>query len=269
MSEPLYSAEQIRIPSELPEILKNYAKFIIKSQPADILASSAEYFSRLSKQRTQANGGKRLTNMQLEAFYAKFSTPDDRGTVPRKDIDEAAAAANIPATQVQDVLSLGGWSADRVPWLKFWAFLCASAAGTLMATVELVCELIGDNGRISVPIVQDIAVFLIEQDRTVDPTLASHITRALEALSPRDHPIPQVIEAVRQEIEGKGAADGEPAAGSDDAQGGYAHESAESYPDDSAGTAPTDFGAEAETATGSGDATGDDVIQESVAEEEQ
>nr|KAJ3421876.1 Ropporin-1A [Polyrhizophydium stewartii] len=246
MSEPLYSAEQIRIPSELPEILKNYAKFIIKSQPADILASSAEYFSRLSKQRTQANGGKRLTNMQLEAFYAKFSTPDDRGTVPRKDIDEAAAAANIPATQVQDVLSC-----------------------TLMATVELVCELIGDNGRISVPIVQDIAVFLIEQDRTVDPTLASHITRALEALSPRDHPIPQVIEAVRQEIEGKGAADGEPAAGSDDAQGGYAHESAESYPDDSAGTAPTDFGAEAETATGSGDATGDDVIQESVAEEEQ
>jgi hypothetical protein len=41
--DPLYSAEQIKIPPSLPEILKNYAKFIIKTQPRDILQSSAEY----------------------------------------------------------------------------------------------------------------------------------------------------------------------------------------------------------------------------------
>lgn len=40
---PIYSAEQIRIPPELPEILKNYAKYIIKNQPQDIVGSSATY----------------------------------------------------------------------------------------------------------------------------------------------------------------------------------------------------------------------------------
>jgi hypothetical protein len=40
---PIYSAEQIRIPPELPEILKSYAKFIIKNQPEDIIGSSATY----------------------------------------------------------------------------------------------------------------------------------------------------------------------------------------------------------------------------------
>jgi hypothetical protein len=42
-SESLFSAEQIKIPSELPEIMKNYTKFIIKTQPQDIMAASAEY----------------------------------------------------------------------------------------------------------------------------------------------------------------------------------------------------------------------------------
>ncbi|KAJ3086317.1 Ropporin-1-like protein [Phlyctochytrium bullatum] len=40
--EPLYCAEQIKIPPDLPDILKNYTKHIIRSQPADILACSAE-----------------------------------------------------------------------------------------------------------------------------------------------------------------------------------------------------------------------------------
>ena len=40
--EQMYCAEQINIPSELPEILKNYTKFIIRSQPTNIAAASAE-----------------------------------------------------------------------------------------------------------------------------------------------------------------------------------------------------------------------------------
>jgi hypothetical protein len=43
METPIFSAEQIRIPPELPEILKNYAKFIIKTHPQDIFQASAEY----------------------------------------------------------------------------------------------------------------------------------------------------------------------------------------------------------------------------------
>jgi hypothetical protein len=40
--ETMYCAEQINIPSALPEILKNYTKYVLKNQPIDILTASAE-----------------------------------------------------------------------------------------------------------------------------------------------------------------------------------------------------------------------------------
>ena len=41
--EPLFSAEQIRVPAEFPDILKDYSKFIIRTQPRDLVSASAEY----------------------------------------------------------------------------------------------------------------------------------------------------------------------------------------------------------------------------------
>jgi hypothetical protein len=46
-TEQIYSADQIRIPAEFPDILKNYSKFIIRKQPGDLIAASAEYASTL------------------------------------------------------------------------------------------------------------------------------------------------------------------------------------------------------------------------------
>jgi hypothetical protein len=40
--EPLYCAEQIKVPEGLPEILKEYTKAIIREQPKDINAWSAK-----------------------------------------------------------------------------------------------------------------------------------------------------------------------------------------------------------------------------------
>jgi hypothetical protein len=40
MPEPIYSAEQIRIPTEFPTILKDYSKYILREQPKDLLAAS-------------------------------------------------------------------------------------------------------------------------------------------------------------------------------------------------------------------------------------
>ena len=40
--EPIYSTEQIHIPPQLADILKNYTKFIIKTQPLNINNASAE-----------------------------------------------------------------------------------------------------------------------------------------------------------------------------------------------------------------------------------
>jgi hypothetical protein len=39
--EPLYCAEQIKVPVGFPELLKEYTKAIIREQPADVNAWSA------------------------------------------------------------------------------------------------------------------------------------------------------------------------------------------------------------------------------------
>jgi hypothetical protein len=40
----IFCAEQIVVPDELPMILKNYAKSVIREQPQDIVSFSSKYF---------------------------------------------------------------------------------------------------------------------------------------------------------------------------------------------------------------------------------
>jgi hypothetical protein len=48
--EPYYTSEQISIPSEFPDILLQFSKAAIRTQPSDVLAWSAAYvvFSNLT-----------------------------------------------------------------------------------------------------------------------------------------------------------------------------------------------------------------------------
>ncbi|KAJ3413647.1 Ropporin-1-like protein [Chytridiales sp. JEL 0842] len=177
-AEPLYCAEQIKIPPELPDILKNYTKHIIRTQPTDIIGSSAEYFGRLAKQRNVV--GKKITNMQLESFYNKFSS-SDKQMVTKKEIDDACNHAGVINSQVSDIMTLGGWSGDKIPWLKFWALLAAAASGTLVATIETVTQLLGDNGTIPTGPVTEVFQFLADRDPSQEKAKTANVIKALQA----------------------------------------------------------------------------------------
>jgi hypothetical protein len=49
-TEPMYCAEQINIPDNLGEILKAYAKEVIRQQPGNIYEFSARYFAQVCSQ---------------------------------------------------------------------------------------------------------------------------------------------------------------------------------------------------------------------------
>lgn len=40
----IFSADQIEVPTELPNILKDYSKEVIRSNPKDLVKFSREYF---------------------------------------------------------------------------------------------------------------------------------------------------------------------------------------------------------------------------------
>ncbi|KAI8900368.1 hypothetical protein BC833DRAFT_582116 [Globomyces pollinis-pini] len=168
----IYSAEQIVIPPELPEILKNYAKYIIKQQPKDIIIASSEYFGRLSTQTKQLQGGK-LSKQQLLTFYKKFSI--SKPNVTKLDIQEGCEWADVPLHQVADTLTVGDWTGDSAPWINFWALLCASVAGNLLATLLLIIELVSEGGQVNLTLVRTAFEFLSSKDSEVSDEIISNI----------------------------------------------------------------------------------------------
>ena len=72
--EPYYCSQQINIQPELPDILKQFTKAAIRTQPKDVLTWSAAYF------RAMANGEMPPVKDRLEMPTATQKT--DTGLTP-------------------------------------------------------------------------------------------------------------------------------------------------------------------------------------------
>jgi len=57
----IFCAEQIIVPDELPTILKNYSKEVIRSNPGDLVDFSLKYFEDMLKKREEAPGNDATT----------------------------------------------------------------------------------------------------------------------------------------------------------------------------------------------------------------
>ncbi|RKP02528.1 hypothetical protein CXG81DRAFT_10690, partial [Caulochytrium protostelioides] len=164
--EAIYSAEQLRIPPELPEVLKNYAKFIIRQQPQDLYACSAQYFESLASEQMNRRSS-RLSEMQLEAFYAKFKSRDSEAITVR-DMEDVFLQLTIPHDVLTDVQRVGNLYADPIPWFTTWALLLQQSAGTLGNAVLLGSRLAGDDGNAIRDVVLKIAQVLAKYETTAD-----------------------------------------------------------------------------------------------------
>ena len=51
----IFSAEQIVVPEDLPEILKDFSKEVIRNNPPDIVKFSREYFIRKAAEKKMNN----------------------------------------------------------------------------------------------------------------------------------------------------------------------------------------------------------------------
>ncbi|KNE54999.1 hypothetical protein AMAG_00936 [Allomyces macrogynus ATCC 38327] len=179
---PIYSREQIVIPPEFPTILKNYSKFIIKNQPADIVAASVEYFSKLHKhqqlgRKVHTNG---VAREQLETLYSMFNL---RGSsnVPKDSLIKIAVDALIPPTTVDELLKVGSWDGlETVNWVEFWALCCAVAAGTIQATALLAVDILTNNGQVPSDILVKLVRYLAKVDGAIESDKLALCTNVLE-----------------------------------------------------------------------------------------
>eukprot|EP01113_Clastostelium_recurvatum_P017214 TRINITY_DN20146_c0_g1_i1.p1 TRINITY_DN20146_c0_g1~~TRINITY_DN20146_c0_g1_i1.p1 ORF type:complete len:236 (+),score=42.52 TRINITY_DN20146_c0_g1_i1:49-756(+) len=100
-STPLYSAEQIVVPSELAQILKDFTKDVIRAQPRDIYEYSRQYFANLA--RTKGRISKhQLVKFRFEKEREKNVKEKKTSVANTKEAIRAACERVKISKEVQD-----------------------------------------------------------------------------------------------------------------------------------------------------------------------
>merc|ERR1712235_195990 len=155
LEETIYSTSQISIPAELPDLLKQYTKAAIRTQPPDILQWSAAYFSSLAngeplpvKRRLEPVVGTGLTVGNLDVLVQQHKGLTDKN-VTKESIQNKWADLGLPMQQLDEILQAGnfddefnfdfftGVSFDRLA--EIYKFL-ADLGGIPPAQVELALQ---------------------------------------------------------------------------------------------------------------------------------
>ncbi|KAM9387443.1 ropporin-1-like protein [Phaethornis superciliosus] len=162
LPDTMFCAQQIKIPPDLPDILKQFTKAAIRTQPHDVLQWAAAYFSALSKgeplpvkerlempfSTEKTDGG--LTPGLLKILHKQFSP---RGTVDVATLKEKWKDLCLPEEQLNTVLQLDSFG-EEVDWMKFLALGCSVLGESLLSSVKHACEIITvdpEGGAASVP----------------------------------------------------------------------------------------------------------------------
>ncbi|XP_070709493.1 ropporin-1-like protein [Pempheris klunzingeri] len=153
LPDTIYCAQQINIPPKLPDILKNFTKAAIRTQPKDLLLWSAAYFSALSKgeclpvkdrlemtvatQKTDTG----LTPGLLKILHKQLSSGH---SCSKEELQKKWRGLCLPMVQLETLLSLGSFDAD-VNWMEFFALGCSALGGTLMSSLKFACEILTED----------------------------------------------------------------------------------------------------------------------------
>ena len=80
----IFSAEQIAVPPDLPHVLKDWTKSVIRDNPGDVLQFSLQWF----EQKTQLISQKQATETQIRRMQQLFEQydVDGNGRMQAKDL---------------------------------------------------------------------------------------------------------------------------------------------------------------------------------------
>lgn len=191
-NEPMYSSQQIHIPPDLPNVLKQFTKAAIRTQPTDILQWSAAYFDALSKgekppvkERLDFQLGQaKDENVTKEAIAVLHRQLGDKPIVEYSKVQDKWHALCLSTTTLDDIMRMGSF-AEEFEWLKFLS-LCATQVNDSIATaLQTICEVITkdlDGGQARVDF--ETFRYLYKYLATVDGEIPlRHVNSVLEHLS--------------------------------------------------------------------------------------
>ncbi|XP_041823432.1 ropporin-1-like protein [Melanotaenia boesemani] len=192
--DTFYCAQQINIPPELPDILKNFSKAAIRTQPKDLLVWSAAYFSALAKgeclpvkERLEMNVATQKTDTGLTPGLLKtlHKQLSSRQTCSKEELQMKWKGLCLPMDQLETLLLLGSFESE-MNWMEFFALGCSALGRTLMSSLRCACEILTNDeegGPARIPF--DTFVKLYTYLAHLDGDLQDHIDNFLSSLQPQ------------------------------------------------------------------------------------
>ncbi|KAM7071430.1 ropporin-1-like protein isoform 1-T4 [Acridotheres tristis] len=187
LPETMFCAQQIKIPPELPDILKQFTKAAIRTQPYDVLQWAAAYFSALSKGEPlpvkkrlemplaaeKKDAG--LTPGLLKVLHKQLSS---KGMVTIAELREKWKNLGLPEEQLGAILQLDSFG-EEVEWMKFLALGCSVLGGSLLSSMKQACEILTrdpEDGAARIPF--ETFSFLYSYLASIDGEISQTETKA-------------------------------------------------------------------------------------------
>jgi hypothetical protein len=156
---PKYHSQRVNVPTELPHILKQYTKALIKTQPPNYIAWSAAYFAALAenrplpvKPRLEAADGENLTIGLLEVIVDQLGA--NQGSASLAKIEARWTELGLQEIDLADTLIRGKLISDlkdiqedpamMIDLQQFIACASMQIAGKndLVGCMDIVCQLL-------------------------------------------------------------------------------------------------------------------------------
>ncbi|XP_054828710.1 ropporin-1 [Eublepharis macularius] len=182
-----HTDKQICIPPELPDLLKQFTKAAIRTQPPDLIQWSSDYFSAMARgelppvrertERVPLSNWAELTPELLKVLHQRVS---GRLIVHVDELAQMWKVLNLPTDLFESVMNVGRFT-EEIEWLKFLALACSSLGVTIAKTLKIICEVLSnenDNGPARIPFstFQFLYTYIAEVDGEIS---ASHVSRML------------------------------------------------------------------------------------------
>uniref|UniRef100_G3UK26 Ropporin-1A n=1 Tax=Loxodonta africana TaxID=9785 RepID=G3UK26_LOXAF len=124
--------KQICIPPELPELLKQFTKAAIRTQPQDLIQWAADYFGAMSRgenppvrersERVALSNWAELTPELLKILHSRVA---GRLIIHADELAQMWKVLSLPTDLFNSVMNVGRFT-EEIEWLKFLALACSS-----------------------------------------------------------------------------------------------------------------------------------------------
>ncbi|KAM4032621.1 ropporin-1-like isoform 2-T2 [Anomaloglossus baeobatrachus] len=182
--------DQMTIPTELPEILKQFTSATIIAQPPDLLEWSYMYFNAMKNgiklpteehQRRQDIG--KWVMLSSEILKELHKKVGGRLTITSSELSQLWNDLLLPPVLFSHII-LVGCLPEEIEWLKFLALACNGLGVTIAKTLKIVCEVLSEeeNGPPCIPFstFQLLYKFLAAVDGEVSETQVHQMLTYLE-----------------------------------------------------------------------------------------